>query len=69
MFNNCNLSKWNADNVINISSMFSNCKSINSLPDISKWNTFNTKNTSYLFNNCEKYYHCQIYQIGRLIML
>ena len=33
--------------------MFSNCKSLISLPNISKWNLTNVVNMSYLFSNCE----------------
>ena len=39
--------------VKNISYMFSDCKSLNYLPDISKWNTKNVTNMSYMFYNCE----------------
>jgi len=46
------LSKWNTNNVINMSYLFYNCSSLKSLPDISKWNTNNVKNMSYLFYNC-----------------
>ena len=48
MFYNClsllslsDLSKWNTENVTNMSGMFYNCSSLLSLPDISKWNTYN----------------------------
>ena len=33
------ISKWNIDNITNISCMFANCSSLEYLPDISKWNT------------------------------
>ena len=33
--------------------MFSNCKSLISLPNISKWNLTNVVNMSYLFSYCE----------------
>ena len=35
------------------SGMFSNCKSLSSLPDISKWNTNNVTNMCSLFYNCK----------------
>jgi len=35
-----------------MSNMFSNCSSLESLPDISKWNTSNANNMSYMFSNC-----------------
>ena len=37
------------ENVTNMSGMFSECKSLSSLPDISKWNTNNVTNMSYMF--------------------
>ena len=33
-----------------MSSMFSRCSSLSSLPDISKWNTNNVTNMSYIFS-------------------
>ena len=48
MFGNCSMlstlpdiSKWNTNNVTNMSYMFDYCESLISLPDISKWNTSN----------------------------
>ena len=32
--------------------MFSECKSLSSLPDISKWNTNNVDNMCYMFIGC-----------------
>jgi len=32
------ISKWNTNNVTNMSYMFFGCSSLSSLPDISKWN-------------------------------
>ena len=56
MFYNCkslislpDISKWNTNNVIDISEMFYNCSSLESLPDISKWNTNNVIDMSSLF--------------------
>ena len=40
-------------NITNMSSMFSKCKSLTSLPDISNWNTQNVTDMSYMFNNCK----------------
>jgi surface protein len=33
--------------------LFSDCKSLSTLPDISKWNTNNVTNISYLFSDCK----------------
>ena len=59
MFWNCSslkylpdISKWNIDNVTDMSNMFLNCSSLKYLPDISKWNTNNVKNMSLIFCNC-----------------
>ena len=59
MFFNClslsslpDISKWNTNNVKDISYMFNNCSSLSSLPDISKWNTNNVKKMSDMFDNC-----------------
>ena len=51
--NELDLTKWNINNVTNMSYLFSNCESLSSLPDISKWNTNNVKNISHLFSNCK----------------
>ena len=60
MFYSCNslnslpdISKWNTNNVNNMSYMFSYCKSLNSLPDISKWNTNNVNNMRGMFSGCK----------------
>ena len=47
------ISKWDTNNVINMSSMFYNCKSLLSLPDISKRDTNNVINMSSMFHNCK----------------
>ena len=55
MFSGCEniksieFSNFTTSNVNNLSSVFSGCKSLNSLPDISNWNTRNVKNMSYMF--------------------
>ena len=41
------------DNVTDMSYMFYECESLESLPDISKWNTSNVTNMSYMFSNCK----------------
>ena len=41
--NELDISKWNTINVTNMGYLFSNCKSLSSLPDISKWNTNNIR--------------------------
>ena len=35
-----------------MNSMFYECRSLSSLPDISKWNTDNVTNMNFLFYNC-----------------
>ena len=50
--NKLDLSKWNTNNVTNMSYLFSGCPSPSSLPDISKWNTNNVTNMSWIFYNC-----------------
>jgi len=40
------ISKWNTNNVTNMSGMFDECSSLSSLPDISKWNINNVTNMS-----------------------
>ena len=47
------MSKWDIENVIEISNLFGECKSLKSLPDISKWNTGNIKSLNRLFYKCE----------------
>jgi surface protein len=39
-------------NITNISSMFNNCSSLSSLPDISKWKINNAADKNYLFKGC-----------------
>ena len=46
------ISKWNTNNITDMSYMFYKCESLSSLPDISKWNTKNVTNMSYMFCNC-----------------
>ena len=46
-------SKWNTNNVTNMSFMFHGCKSLISLPDISKWKTNNVSNMNLMFYECE----------------
>ena len=50
--NNLDLSKWNTNNVTDISYLFYKCTSLSSLPDISKWKTNNIINVSSLFYKC-----------------
>ena len=47
------ISKWNTNNVKNMSGMFYGCESLNSLPDISKWNTNNVTDMRSMFDECE----------------
>jgi len=51
--NELDISKWNTNNVTNLRSLFSGCKSLSSLPDISKWNTYNVTDMESLFRGCE----------------
>ena len=46
------ISKWNTNNVTNMSCLFSGCSSLSSLPDISKWNTNNVIDMSWMFYGC-----------------
>ena len=55
--NNYNNNKLNiilkgVNDIINMSYMFYECKSLSSLPDISKWKTNNITNMSYMFGGC-----------------
>ena len=66
--NELDLSKWNTNNVTNISYLFYECSSLSSLPDISKWNTKNVTDMSWMFYACKSYLHYLIYQNGIQIM-
>ena len=46
------ISEWDTEKVIDLNSIFYDCKLLKSLPDISKWNTKNVTNMKYLFGNC-----------------
>ena len=43
------ISKWNTNNVTNMSCMFYRCELLSYLPDISKWNTNNVKDMRGIF--------------------
>jgi surface protein len=43
------ISKWDLENVIDVSFMFGDCTSLLYLPEISKWKTSNIENMSHLF--------------------
>ena len=43
------ISKWDTNNVTNMSLLFSECSSLQSLPDISKWNIKNIVNINNIF--------------------
>ena len=47
-----NISKWNIENIIDISGLFYKCSSLKYIPDISKWDISNVKNMSGLFYKC-----------------
>ena len=46
------ISKWNTNNITNMSYIFYDCSSLKSLPDISNWNTNNVTDMSSLFDRC-----------------
>ena len=50
--NELDLTKWNINNVTDMSYLFSGCLSLSSLPDISKWNINNVINIIDLFDSC-----------------
>ena len=47
-----NFENIDMSDIINMSSMFSSCTSLKSLPDISKWNTNNVNDMSNMFSCC-----------------
>ena len=46
------ISKWNTQNVLDISGLFFHCSSLQFIPDISNWNLENVIYLSFLFFNC-----------------
>ena len=46
------ISKWNTNNVKDLSDIFRNCYSLKSIPDISIWNTKNVMNINKIFYKC-----------------
>ena len=46
------ISKWNTENVNNMSFMFRGCKSLISLSDISNWYHVQIKNIDYMIDEC-----------------
>ena len=58
MFSGClslkelNLSHFNGNNIKNMTYMFYECSSLNSLPNISNWNTVNVTDMSFMFYEC-----------------
>ena len=48
------ISKWNTDNVIDISFMFSHCSLLDNLPDISKWKAYNVMDMSFMLDIKQK---------------
>ena len=56
MFGGCSMlssvenPNWNIDTITNLSGVFSDCRSLISIPDISKWNTSNVKTMNNLFS-------------------
>lgn len=49
----CDLSRWDVSNVVNMDSMFFGCKNFNS--DLSKWNVGNVRNMSMMFARCKSF--------------
>ena len=49
----CFIIKWDTSHVKDMRSIFENCYSLTSLPDISKWNTSNVKDMYSMFCSCE----------------
>ena len=47
------LSKWDTNNVKDMSYLFYSCESLKALPNISKWNLNNVKDISGLFYDCK----------------
>ena len=47
------ISNLDTSDVTSMPGIFSDCKSLSSLPDISKWNTKNVSNMSFIFFFCE----------------
>ena len=45
------LSKWNTNNISDMSFLFEGCSSLTYLPEISKWKTNNVTNMSGIFVN------------------
>ena len=46
------ISKWNTNNVTDMSYLFNGCSSLSSLPDISKWNINHITNKSNMLYSC-----------------
>ena len=46
------ISKWDTQNITDMSFLFSDCSTLESIPDISNWDTSNVINISEIFYNC-----------------
>ena len=46
------ISKWNINNITDMSYMFNGCSSLAFLPDISNWNINNVTDINYMFYGC-----------------
>jgi len=44
---------FDATNIVNMASLFNECTSLISLPDISEWNTNNATNMCNIFSGCK----------------
>ena len=44
------ISKWQANNVNDMSNMFSNCLSLKSIPDLKKWNKNNVTEMKNIYD-------------------
>ena len=67
--NELDLSKWNTNNITDMSYLFYNCSSLSSLPDISNWNTNNITDIVIYFIIVHLYLLYLIYLIGIQIIL
>ena len=47
------ISKWDTQNVINMSNMFYGCSSLKSLPDLSKWDIKKVSYMNSMFYGCD----------------
>jgi surface protein len=46
------ISKWNIENILDLSHLFDGCLALQSLPNISKWKTNNVINIGGMLSEC-----------------